>query len=219
MDNIEGNVPPKITTATVRSFLGAFLFTGDDVHKKIEVLSGGEKNRVGMVKALLQQTNLLLLDEPTNHLDIDSKKVLLEALRKYEGTIIFVSHDRAFLNDLATRVIELTPTGIISFTGNYDEFLYYKQQINQANMPEKTADSSKKVVEKPQTNDFEKAKKINALERKIQQLDKKIKDQEVAFADLRYGTNEFKHADQALKALQTEHKQIMQEWELLLKDS
>ena len=74
---------------------GAFLFSGDDVHKKMEVLSGGEKNRVGMVRALLQQSQFALLDEPTNHLDLDSKKILLEALRKYEGTILFVSHDRA----------------------------------------------------------------------------------------------------------------------------
>ncbi len=104
-------------------FLGHFCLAVMMWHKKVGVLSGGEKNRVGMVKVLLQKANLLLLDEPTNHLDLDSKKVLLGALKAYEGTILFVSHDRAFLNDLATRIIELTPNGVISFDGNYDEYL------------------------------------------------------------------------------------------------
>lgn len=215
IDNIEGHCPPGTTTAAMRSMLGAFLFTGEDVYKKIEVLSGGEKNRVGMVRVLLQRTNFLLLDEPTNHLDLDAKRILLEALRNYEGTILFVSHDRAFLNDLATRVIELTPNGIISYMGNYDEFLYYKNQIAQPVAVEKK-NQAIAAERKPATNDFETAKKINTLERKIQQLDKKIKDQELAFAELRYGTNEFKRADEALKALQAEHKQTMQEWETLL---
>jgi ATP-binding cassette subfamily F protein 3 len=215
IDNIEGHCPPGTTTAAMRSMLGAFLFTGEDVYKKIEVLSGGEKNRVGMVRVLLQRTNFLLLDEPTNHLDLDAKRILLEALRNYEGTILFVSHDRAFLNDLATRVIELTPNGIISYMGNYDEFLYYKNQIAQPVAVEKK-NQPIAAERKPATNDFETAKKINTLERKIQQLDKKIKDQELAFAELRYGTNEFKRADEALKALQAEHKQTMQEWEALL---
>lgn len=216
IDNIDGHCPPGTTIAAMRAMLGAFLFTGEDVYKKIEVLSGGEKNRVGMTRVLLQRTNFLLLDEPTNHLDLDAKRILLEALRNYEGTILFVSHERSFLNDLATRVIELTPNGVISFVGNYDEFLYYKQQISQPPAIQKNTAEPKKVVDKPTTNDFETAKKINALERRIAQLDKKIKDQELAFAELRYGTNEFKKADQALKALQAEHAQLMREWESLL---
>lgn len=215
IDNIDGHCPPGTTVAAMRAMLGAFLFTGEDVYKKIEVLSGGEKNRVGMTRVLLQRTNFLLLDEPTNHLDLDAKRILLEALRNYEGTILFVSHDRSFLNDLATRVIELTPNGVISFVGNYDEFLYYKQQISQPVTAEKKSQPA--AERKPVTNDFETAKKINALERRIAQLDKKIKDQEMAFAELRYGTHEFKKADEVLKALQAEHKQLMQEWEVLLK--
>ncbi|CAN5207327.1 ABC-F family ATP-binding cassette domain-containing protein [soil metagenome] len=221
IDNIEGHCPPGTTTAAMRSMLGAFLFSGEDVYKKIEVLSGGEKNRVGMVRVLLQRTNFLLLDEPTNHLDLDAKRILLEALRNYDGTILFVSHDRAFLNDLATRVIELTPTGIISFTGNYDEFLYYKQQMaassaGQAKISKVDAILAKDT-QKPASNDYERAKKINTLERKVQQLEKKIKEQELAFVDLRYGTNEYKKAEQTLNLLKTEHAQSMQEWEELLK--
>lgn len=216
LQNIEGNVPPKVTTSLVRSFLGAFLFTGDDVHKKVEVLSGGEKNRVGMVKVLLQQTNLLLLDEPTNHLDIDSKKVLLEALRKYEGTIIFVSHDRAFLNDLATRVIELTPTGIISFTGNYDEFLYYKKQIN-AQESSKSVSSNTKTITPEQPNNFETQKKLRSLEKKIDYFEEKIRDKELSFASLTFGTDAFKKAEADLKSLQKQRDDSMREWEKLQK--
>ncbi len=218
LENIENNVPPRVTTSLVRSFLGAFLFTGDDVHKKVEVLSGGEKNRVGMVKVLLQQTNLLLLDEPTNHLDIESKKVLLEALRKYEGTIIFVSHDRAFLNDLATRVIELTPTGIISFIGNYDEFLYYKKQMNQ----EQSDTLNKKIgshveSENASKNNFETQKKLRSLEKKIDYFEEKIKDKELSFASLTFGTDAFKKAENDLKSLQRQRDECMKEWEKLQK--
>ncbi len=213
LDNIEGHCPPGVTTAAIRSLLGAFLFSGEDVHKKVGVLSGGEKNRVGMVRVLLQRTNFLLLDEPTNHLDLDAKRILLEALRNYEGTILFVSHDRSFLNDLATRVIELTPTGIISFVGNYDEFLYYKQQINQANAPEKSSVASKTVVEKPQVNDYERAKKVKALERKIEQLEQKVAAQELVFAELSYGMSEYKQAEAVLHELKEQHAQAMREWE------
>lgn len=218
LDNIEGNCPPGVTTAAVRSFLGAFLFSGEDVDKKVEVLSGGEKNRVGMVKVLLQQTNLLLLDEPTNHLDIDSKKVLLEALRKYDGTIIFVSHDRAFLNDLATRVVELTPNGVISFTGNYDQFLYYKKQL----MPQTELASSTKSVDvkvSEQKNTFELQKKIRSLEKKIDYFEEKIRDKELSFGNLVYGTDAFKKAETDLKSLQKQRDQCMHDWESMQKVS
>jgi len=233
LENIEGHCPRGVTIPTMRSFLGAFLFSGDDVHKKIEVLSGGEKNRVGMVKTLLQQTNFLLLDEPTNHLDIDSKKILLEALRKYEGTILFVSHDRAFLNDLATRVIELTPTGIISFDGNYDQFLYYKKQmqlketetatnkptlgqsqgaVRSINVPS-TSQQRNSVSTNELHNDS--IKKSRSVEKKIDQIEQKIATQEMAFAELTYGTDAYKKAEQDLLTLKEQHKQLMQEWEEL----
>jgi len=217
LDNIEGNCPPGVTTAAVRSFLGAFLFSGEDVNKKVEVLSGGEKNRVGMVKVLLQQTNLLLLDEPTNHLDIDSKKVLLEALRKYDGTIVFVSHDRAFLNDLATRVVELTPTGVISFTGNYDQFLYYKKQL----IPEAESNTvslkSIDVKANDQKNAFELQKKLRSLEKRIDYFEEKIRDKELAFANLTFGTDAFRKAESDLKSLQKQRDQCMLEWESIQK--
>lgn len=130
MDNIKERCP-RVNDQTIRSFLGAFLFSSDDVFKPVEVLSGGEKNRVGMVAVMLQQANLLLLDEPTNHLDIPSKEVLVEGLRAFPGTILFVSHDRDFINELATDIIELTPKGVYAFHGNYDEYVYFKNKINQ----------------------------------------------------------------------------------------
>ena len=216
LENIEGHCSPGITHATVRSFLGAFLFSGDDVNKKVGVLSGGEKNRVGMVKVLLQKANLLLLDEPTNHLDLDSKKVLLGALKAYEGTILFVSHDRAFLNDLATRIIELTPTGVISFDGNYDEYLYYKKQMNIGDQePEKAKKGTQTEQKAPAVNMYELTKKSKALEKKISQFEYRIREQELKFAHVVYGTDEYKKLEKSLIDLKAQHQQAMQEWESL----
>lgn len=110
----------------VRDILGTFLFSGDDVHKRVAVLSGGERNRLALSILLLRPANLLLLDEPTNHLDLASKEVLLEALRGYRGTLVFVSHDRYFVDALATRVVEIGGGRAVSYLGNYEEFLRAK---------------------------------------------------------------------------------------------
>jgi ATP-binding cassette subfamily F protein 3 len=110
----------------VRDILGTFLFSGDDVHKKVAVLSGGERNRLALAILLLRPANLLLLDEPTNHLDLSSKEVLLDALRHYSGTLVFVSHDRYFVDALATRVIEVNDGRTTSWLGNYEDFLRAK---------------------------------------------------------------------------------------------
>jgi len=111
----------------LRNLLGAFLFRGDDITKKISVLSGGEKNRVALLKLLLKPVNLLILDEPTNHLDINSKDILLEALQSYSGTLLFVSHDRYFIENLATRVVEIADRGIQDYPGDYEYYLYRKE--------------------------------------------------------------------------------------------
>lgn len=112
----------------VNSLLGAFLFSGDDIQKPVSVLSGGEKNRLTLLKLLMQPANLLILDEPTNHLDLHSKDVLLTALKDYTGTVVFVSHDRAFIQGLATAVLDLTETGARFYGGDYDYFLWKKAQ-------------------------------------------------------------------------------------------
>jgi ATP-binding cassette subfamily F protein 3 len=115
-----------LTAERTRSYLGAFLFSGDDVHKPTGVLSGGEKSRVALARILLRRANLLLLDEPTNHLDIETKEVLAEALSDYGGALVFVSHDRAFANSLATVVWEVGRGGVRPFRGNLDDFLWSK---------------------------------------------------------------------------------------------
>jgi ATP-binding cassette subfamily F protein 3 len=112
----------------IRTILGGFLFSGDDVLKKVAVLSGGERNRLALAKMLLNPSNLLLLDEPTNHLDLDSKEVLLDALADYGGTLIFVSHDRYFVDKLATRVVEVGGGLASLYPGGYEDFLYWKKQ-------------------------------------------------------------------------------------------
>ena len=111
----------------LRNILGSFLFSGDDIEKSVRVLSGGERNRLALAKLLLRPANLLLLDEPTNHLDLQSKEILLEALKKYQGTIVFVSHDRYFVDALATRVLEVGGGRVESHIGNYADFLRTKQ--------------------------------------------------------------------------------------------
>jgi ATP-binding cassette subfamily F protein 3 len=115
----------------IRNILGGFLFSGDDVYKHVRVLSGGERTRLAVARMLLRPSNTLLLDEPTNHLDLDSKEVLLDALVDYGGTLIFVSHDRYFVERLATKIIEIGSGTAVAFPGTYKEFLYHKQHSGQ----------------------------------------------------------------------------------------
>ena len=122
-----GELSPSSTQTHLRSLLGCFLFSGDDVFKRIGVLSGGERNRYALLKMLLHPANFLLLDEPTNHLDMRAKDVLLEALMKYTGTVVFVSHDRYFIDKLATRVFEIGDGKVELYPGNYEDYLWRKQ--------------------------------------------------------------------------------------------
>lgn len=210
---------PKKTESQIRSFLGSFLFSNDDVHKKVKVLSGGEKNRVGMVCVLLQDANLLLLDEPTNHLDIPSKEMLLSALKAYKGTMLFVSHDHDFINHLATRIIELTPHGTHSYIGNYESYLYQKKVQQAANM---TDEERQKIETQEQIKNEPKVKKVNAydltkqskkLESKISNAEREIAKQELHFATLLYGTPDFKQAQEKLTKLKADLEYFMKEWE------
>lgn len=122
---------PHIEEARIRSVLGNFLFSGDDVLKRISALSGGEKARIALAKLMLQRANVLILDEPTNHLDLFSKEVLESALLDYDGTLLFISHDRYFLNKMAERIVELHPNGAEHFLGNYDDYLAKKQELEE----------------------------------------------------------------------------------------
>ena len=128
LDDLARAAPMAMSTQTeLRGLLGCFLFTEDDVFKRIRVLSGGERNRYALAKMLLQPSNFLLLDEPTNHLDLRAKDVLLEALEKYTGTVVFVSHDRYFIDKLATRVFEIGGGEVNVFPGNYEDYLWRKE--------------------------------------------------------------------------------------------
>ena len=127
---------PKLTNTEIRNLLAAFLFTGDDVFKLYRALSGGEKGRVSLAKLMLSEANFLILDEPTNHLDITSKEILEEALNNYTGTVLYVSHDRYFINKTATRILDLTNQKLVNYIGNYDYYLEKKEELTQIYAPD-----------------------------------------------------------------------------------
>lgn len=204
----------------IRKILGSFLFSGDDVHKKIGVLSGGEKNRVAMTKLLLQKANFLILDEPTNHLDLYSKDILCQALKSYEGTILFVSHDYDFVDKLSTRILELTPDKANSYLGTYEEFytskkaeLAQKNQINyidldkQKNTTHETASAN---------NTKETKKRILELERKISKLERDQAKENEKMSKFSYDSAEYINSAKRLKANQEELQIAQKEWEELV---
>lgn len=155
---------PQMNNTRVRNVLAAFLFTGEDVFKKIADLSGGERGRVSLAKLMLSNANFLILDEPTNHLDITSKEILENALNNYAGTILYVSHDRYFINQTATRILDLSPNGITSYIGNYHYYIE-QQLVSTAQSEEKAA----VVKEETETKkDWKRSKEEQARERKRQ---------------------------------------------------
>ena len=162
---------PKLSLTEVRNLLGAFLFTGDDIEKRIGMLSGGERGRVSLLKLMLSTSNLLFLDEPTNHLDLYAKETLEEALLNYDGTLITISHDRYFLNKICTKVFELSPEGIEVFWGNYD---YYQQKKIEQEAP---------VADVPADSGLTKTKQ-KELQRKEKEQKAEVKRQKTALSDL-----------------------------------
>jgi ATP-binding cassette subfamily F protein 3 len=147
LDDITGS-NPKVDVVTLRSLLGCFMFTGDDVFKTLGVLSGGERNRYAMAKMLVSPANFLLLDEPTNHLDMRAKDVLLDAIRNFSGTVLFVSHDRYFIDGLATRVFEVEDRRVHIYPGNYEDYLFRKQ----GGIPTNAAEATKMLTHDAATN-------------------------------------------------------------------
>ncbi len=127
---------PSLNNTRIRNVLAAFLFTGDDVFKRIGDLSGGERGRVSLAKLMLSNANFLILDEPTNHLDITSKEILEQALNRYTGTVLYVSHDRYFINRTATRILELSGQTFLNYIGNYDYYLEKRELMNSLNAGE-----------------------------------------------------------------------------------
>ncbi len=127
---------PSMTNTEIRNILASFLFTGDEVFKRICDLSGGERGRVSLAKLMLSEANFLILDEPTNHLDITSKEILENAIQNYEGTVLYVSHDRYFINETATRILELTGNTLVNYIGNYDYYLEKKDELTKIYAPQ-----------------------------------------------------------------------------------
>lgn len=206
------------TEQMVRATLGGFLFNSSAVNKKASVLSGGERNRLGMVRILLSPANLLLLDEPTNHLDIPSKDILLKALQSYTGTMIFVSHDQDFINHLATHIVELTPHGVTLYEGNYDSYLFHKEAVGGATHHDAASRTKQHGAsgEKSLLASTEDRKKdARQLEQKINKLEQQKEKISLSFADLEWGTSAF---DTALKKLDDIEKELVaanREWEKL----
>ena len=170
---------PTMTLSQIRRVLGSFLFRGDEVFKQIGVLSGGERARVSLCKIMLGQANFLLFDEPTNHLDIISREILENNLISYEGTIFFISHDRYFINRVATRIVELTPTGMENYLGNYDFYLDHKkakaQELQRSTEP--TAVKESFLQQKQSSSELRKKKtRIRQLESQIEKAEARIRE-------------------------------------------
>lgn len=169
---------PTLTNTQIRNTLAAFLFTGDDVYKLIRELSGGERGRVSLAKLMLSEANFLILDEPTNHLDIASKEILERALNEYTGTVLYVSHDRYFINQTATRIMELVNGTFVNYIGNYDYYLEKKEELTVAYAspsPQMVANSSQSISETKL--DWKAQKEAQAKERKRQNDLRKIEEQ------------------------------------------
>ncbi len=166
---------PSLTHTKIRNVLAAFLFTEDDVFKLVSDLSGGERGRLSLAKLMLSEANLLILDEPTNHLDIVSKEILESALQAYEGTVLFVSHDRYFINKVATRILHLTENHLLQYVGNYDYYLEKKEATEAAYLPQKEAQQSAQMASAGK-DDWKSRKEEAARLRKKQQQIKKCEE-------------------------------------------
>ena len=220
---------PTLTNTKIRNVLAAFLFTGDDVFKRISDLSGGERGRVSLAKLMLSEANFLILDEPTNHLDIVSKEVLEQALNRYTGTVFFVSHDRYFINTVATRILDLAET-LTNYIGNYDYYLEKKETMtNFTSAPSSTTVSvAEESMQSESKLDWKQQKEQQALLRKRQNDLKKVEsrieeletrdkeiDELLAKAEVFTNVAEVTKLSKEKDAIQTELEGLYEEWETL----
>jgi len=223
---------PTLTQGQIRNMLAAFVFTGDDVFKPISALSGGEKGRVSLAKIMLSKANTLMLDEPTNHLDMFSKEVLESAINRYEGTCIYISHDRYFINKTAEKILELTPNGVILYNGNYDYYLEKKAERahNEAEKalqnPQKATTAAPAQPISETKNDWLKQKEQQAAERKlankIKKIETEIEETENAIAkadeDMAACGTDFSKANEIFAEktkLEEKLEKLFEEWEEL----
>src|SRR5271168_481163 len=229
-----GNASPGSSQTELRSLLGCFLFSEDDVFKQIGVLSGGERGRYALLRLLLHPANFLLLDEPTNHLDLRAKDVLLDALMKYTGTVVFVSHDRYFIDKLATRVFEIGGGKVEVYPGNYEDYLWRKQggiakqdesirqQLSRSEAPPQTPTNGNQAS--VEAAPAAKAKRLNPIKRKkmedrIHELEGEISRAETMIAQCETALQDFVSADESQRqALELDqhkaaHAAFIKEWE------
>lgn len=219
---------PDMTNTQIRNILAAFLFTGEDVYKKIADLSGGERGRVSLVKLMLSKANFLLLDEPTNHLDIVSKDVLENALNNFPGTVCYVSHDRYFINKTATRILDLTENRLLNYIGNYDYYIEKREAVEEAanltstEQAEKPADvsESKKEWIDNKTALAQKKKVKNALnkcEKEISEIEDKLQSIDEEFANPENASNVGKlmELQKQKESLEKRLDKLMEDWEEL----
>lgn len=222
------SVAPSHIVPQLRTLLGCFLFSGDAVEKPVSVLSGGERSRLVLCKLLLSPANCLLLDEPTNHLDIRSKDILMDSLREYEGTLVFVSHDRYFLDGLATKVLEVGNRTAVAYLGNYEDYLLKKAELERAQPPGITDAVSSHDSPQQQQPTGRKKKvnpyRIQQLESQIEQLEGQIDLHETRIAVLNrmLASEELYRDHQLFRSTMEEHEKLqgelsgfMEQWENL----
>ena len=219
---------PEMNNTQIRNILAAFLFTGEDVFKKIGDLSGGERGRVSLVKLMLSKANFLLLDEPTNHLDILSKDVLESALNSFPGTICYVSHDRYFINKTATRILDLTGNRLLNYIGNYDYYIEKREAVEGAanlsvnNIEEKPAEVSDSKQEWIENKNAQAQKKkitnaLNKCEKQIEKIEEKLGliDEEFANPEISSNVGKLMELQKEKTALEEKLEKLMNEWEEL----
>ena len=221
---------PTLTETEIRNMLAAFLFTGDDVFKEISALSGGERGRVSLAKLMLSEANFLILDEPTNHLDIASKEILEEALVSYTGTVLYVSHDRYFINQTATRIMELTNQAVVNYIGDYDYYLEKKEELTSAYAPgsdsleapsEEKAVSENKLswqqMKEEQAKKRKREAELKKVEARIEELETRDSeiDETMVLPDVCTNVAECTKLSREKAAIAEELEELYEKWEEL----
>jgi ATP-binding cassette subfamily F protein 3 len=211
-------IRPKMLPAEARDYLAKFLFTGEDVFKQVEVLSGGERGRLALACLALQGTNLLLLDEPTNHLDLQSQEILQQVLQEYPGTILLVSHDRYLIDGLATQIWEVVPSKrtLVQFNGTYSEYRLYKQQMAASSTkPSAPAIAAPRVQKSGGMSKSEKTKiehRITRIETEVAELEREMNTIELALANPPADQGKVQQLGSTYTSLQGKIEDLMQEW-------